>query len=141
MIATVIAIFAVATLAWIGDWFGVRMRRSDDKYWLSTSIYCPDCNHRFSSDEILHRRHVVSESRWFGAVMDCPDCKIGYEFKRSDGAPCLVGESSHLRKCLNCNDWYNGTSGGSCPTCTFTDSEPYPDPPFDRAGSNADIVG
>lgn len=113
----------IVVLAWLGDWTGSRKRRIDDLYWLSSHVQCPCCNREFTPHEIHSRGTMIYESKYFGAVLTCSACETAYEFFRSDAKPSYIGLSTQFRRCLDCNDCYNGIPSDCCPSCGSTRSQ------------------
>jgi len=128
-IAITIAVvaFTIVLLAWLGDWTGSRKRRLDDSYWLSSHVSCPSCKREFTPQEVHSRGTMIYESKYFGAVLTCSVCETAYEFFRTEAEPSYVGLSSQFRRCLDCDDCYNGIPTDCCPSCGSKRSQ------FDRS--------
>lgn len=130
LLTIILVTVLVATLGWIGDWSGSRMRQRDDRFWLNSGIRCPDCNRTFSDDDILSRGYIISERKYFGSVVTCPSCHVAFEFFRGDHDASYVGPSTQFRRCLTCDDTYNGIPGDRCPACGSDNSVLGRDSPF-----------
>ena len=117
-----IAILIVMIWAWLGDWSGSRSRMSDDEYWASAGLACPNCEHPYRLADIQSRWTTFSESPENGVSIHCPDCFEIAEFERTTGIPKFIAYARQPRLCGLCTDRYTGTLESSCPTCGSNES-------------------
>jgi hypothetical protein len=121
-IALGIAILIVVIWPWLGDWSGSRSRITDDKYWASAGLACPNCEHPYQLADIQSRWTTFSESPEIGVSIHCPECFEIAEFERTEGIPKFIAYARQPRLCGQCAERYNGILESSCPTCGSNES-------------------
>jgi len=122
-IAFGIAISIVAIWAWLGDWSQSRARKSDDEYWTSVRLACPNCASSYGLTYIQSRWTTFSEAPENGATIRCPECFEIAEFGRTTGTPNFISYALQPRLCCQCAERYNGTLESSCPNCASNESK------------------
>jgi len=138
IVTTIVVIAVLMVFSWIGDWTGSRMRRKDNAYWLSSGVACPECDRPFTGDEIASRGDIIVEHQFCGAVLTCSACQVAFEFFRDKTGPSYMCRSPQLRRCLQCDNCYNGVEGDQCPSCESMDSTLDHDSAFGVARESGD---